>query len=116
MEKSYPQDFKDFIVYNKKMPEEKILTQINPEEIAKKGEEIYQRKFKGQYEPNFNGKFLVIEIGSEEGFLGNTSAQALEKAKEKYPQKIFYIKKIGFPAAEVVFSYLPRKLTHGRLF
>lgn len=98
------------------MEEEKVLPQIDPEEIAKKGEEIYQRKFREKYEPDFNGKFLAIEIEFEEGFLGDTSAEALEKAKEKYPQKIFYIKKIGFPAAEVVSSHLPRQHFYGRIF
>lgn len=98
------------------MAKEKELPQINIEEIARKGEEIYQRKFKTQYEPSANGKFLVIEIESEEGFLGETSAEALKKAQKKHPKKIFYIKKIGFPAAEVISSYLPPQHSYGRIF
>jgi len=98
------------------MNEEKNLPQVNLEEMTKKGEEIYQRKFKEKYEPSSNGKFLVIEVESEEGFLGDTSAEALEKARKEYPQKIFYIKKIGFPAAEVISSYLPPQHSYGRIF
>lgn len=98
------------------MDEEKTLPQIKIEEIAKKGEEIYQRKFKEKYEPSQNGKFLAIEIESEGEFLGDSSVEAVEKAKEKYPQKIFYIKKIGFPAAEVISSYFPPQYLYGRLF
>lgn len=98
------------------MNEEKVLPQINPEEIAKKGEEIYQKKFKEKYEPSFNGKFLAIEIDSGEEFIGNTSVEALEKAREKYPQKLFYLKKIGSPVAEVMSShFLPRHF-YGRIF
>lgn len=98
------------------MNEEKILPQVKTEEIAKKGEEIYERKFKREYEPSHNGKFLAIEIESEEGFLGKNSVDAVEKAREKYPEKIFYIKKIGFPAAEIISSYSPPKYSYGRLF
>lgn len=98
------------------MNDEKTLPQINPEEIAKRGEEIYQRKFKEKYEPSLNGKFLVIEIESEEGFLGNTSVEALEKAREKYPQKLFYIKKVGFPVAEVMSSHFLPRHSYGRIF
>ncbi len=89
------------------MNEEKQLSTINTREIAKKGEEIYQRKFKEKYEPSFNGKFFAIEIETEEGFLGDTLVEAVEKAKEKYPEKIFYIKKVGFTAAEVISRHIP---------
>jgi len=98
------------------MNDEKTLPQINPEEIVKKGEEIYQRKFKTKYEPSFNGQFLVIEIESEEGFLGNTSVEALEKAREKYPQRLFYIKKIGSLVAEVMSSHFLSRHSYGRIF
>ena len=97
------------------MAEEKTISQVDSEEIAKKGEEIYQRRFQKEYEPSHNGKFLAIEIESEEGFLGDTSVEAIERAKEKHPQKIFYIKKIGFQAAEIISSHLPFKYSYGRI-
>ena len=98
------------------MNEEKNLPKVDTEEIAKRGEEIYQKKFKEIYEPSHNGKFLAIEINSEEGFLGDTLVKAVEEAKKKHPQKIFYIKKIGFPAAEVISSQSPPVYSYGRLF
>jgi len=98
------------------MNEEKKLPQIDIEEIAKKGEEIYEKKFRKHYEPSHNGKFLAIEVDSEEGFLGNTSIEATEEAKKKYPQKFFYIKKIGFSAAEVISSHSSPLHSYGRLF
>ena len=98
------------------MNDEKSLPQIKIEEIAKKGEEIYQKKLKLKYEPSHNGKFLAIEIESEEEFLGDTSVEAVEKAKAKYPKKLFYIKKISFPATEAISSRLPPQHSYGRLF
>lgn len=63
--------------------------------IADEGKRIY-RKIKDEYDPKEKGKFLAIDIESEDIFLGDTSSDALLKAKEKYPDKIFYVVKIGY--------------------
>ncbi len=70
-------------------------------EIADKGKMIYEKK-KSEYEPEQNGKFLAIEVDNEEVFLGNTSAEALELARAKYRDKIFYVVKIGSETAETL--------------
>jgi len=46
-------------------------------------------------------------VESEEGFLGDNIMRAVERAKKRYPDKIFYIKKIGFSAVERISRYLP---------
>ena len=74
------------------------LPNINPHEIARKGEEIYQTKFKEKLEKNYFGKFVAIEVDSGEYFVGDTLAAASDKAKKKFPGAVTYIKKIGFPA------------------
>ena len=45
------------------------------------------------------GTIAVIEPESEEWFLGKTLFEALKKAKNKYPDKIFYSIRIGSPYA-----------------
>jgi hypothetical protein len=65
------------------------------EEIAKKGAAIYE-KLKAQYEPASNGKFLAIEIESENVYKGDTTGEALEAARAHHPDKLFYLVKIGF--------------------
>ncbi len=40
----------------------------------------------------------MIEPETGEWFLGNTTLEALKKAKEKYPDKISYCIRVGFPA------------------
>jgi hypothetical protein len=45
------------------------------------------------------GKIAVIEPDSGEYFLGKTLLEALKKAEAKYPNKIFYAIRIGYPFA-----------------
>ncbi|MCK4476580.1 MAG: hypothetical protein KAU16_07615 [Methanophagales archaeon] len=45
------------------------------------------------------GMIAVIEPETGEWFLGKTLVEALKKAKNKYPDKIFYSIRIGSPFA-----------------
>ena len=77
------------------MNDEKDLAKDQPfEEIAKKGAAIYE-KVKNQYEPASNGKFLAIEVESGKIYMGNTSGEAMERAKADSPDKLFYLVRIG---------------------
>jgi len=78
-----------------------LLKDADIQKIAEKGAKIYER-LKIKYEPRENGKFLAIDIESEKEYLGNTSAEALELARAKHPNKIFYIVKIGFDVVETM--------------
>ena len=78
--------------------------QINQEDyqkIVREGQKIYE-KIKSNYDPKYTGQFLAIDIDSSEVFLSNDGALAVEKAKEKYPEKVFYLIKIGYESAETV--------------
>lgn len=73
--------------------------------IASKGAAIYD-KIKTQYEPRDLGKFLAIDVDTEKVYLGNSSAEAVEKARQENPDKVFYIVKIGFGVAETISQIL----------
>ena len=77
------------------------LKRTDIERVAEKGSAIYA-KIKNQYEPEYAGKFLAIDIRSKTAFLGETSSDAVEAARKKYPGKIFYVVKIGYSAAEIL--------------
>ncbi len=63
------------------------------------------------YDPKQRGKFLAIEIDSKSVYLAETSAEALELARKKHPNKIFYVVKIGFDVAETMaHSFLNQKI------
>lgn len=77
---------------------------LKPEEIEKiatDGRGIYD-EIKSGYEPVKNNKFLAIDIDTKEVFEGSSSAEAIQKAKEKYPKKIFYVVKIGESTVETI--------------
>lgn len=76
----------------------KPIPSINTTEIARIGEQIYQNELKEKLEKENIGKFVAIEAESKDYFIGVTQTEATLKAKKKYPDKIFYMVKIGFPA------------------
>ncbi len=80
---------------------EELIKKADIEKIAAKGQEIYE-KIKVKYEPQERGKFLAIDIDSEEAYLGVTSAEALETARKNHPDKVFYVVKIGFDVTETM--------------
>lgn len=43
------------------------------------------------------GKYLAIEVESGKYFLGETMIEAMDKAKERFPDKLFYFVRIGSP-------------------
>ena len=78
-----------------------LIDKANIQKIADEGKRIYE-KIKKDYEPNENGKFLAIDIGSKDTFIGNTSSEAVELARKAHQEKVFYVVKIGFSAAETL--------------
>lgn len=80
---------------------EEIIKKANLQKIAEEGAKIYDM-VKLQYEPDQNGKFLAIDIESKDTFIGNTSTEAVESARKNHPDKVFYVVKIGFSAAETL--------------
>jgi len=43
-----------------------------------------------------------LAIYSKKAYLGNTSAEALELARQNHPNTVFYVVKIGFDVAETM--------------
>ncbi|MBM3239143.1 hypothetical protein FJZ31_22850 [Candidatus Poribacteria bacterium] len=70
-------------------------------QIAAKGQELYDRKLRNKLEPEYRGQIVAIEIDSEDYFLGASFVEAVKKAKKKYPDKLFYFVKVGFPAVNI---------------
>ena len=47
----------------------------------------------------YKGKLVAIEVESGDYFIGDSGLEACKKAREKYPDKIFVVKRIGFEYA-----------------
>ncbi len=57
-------------------------------QIAEEGAKVYEQ-IKLNYDPKERGKFLAIDIESKKTYLGNTSAEAVELARQNHPNKVF---------------------------
>ncbi len=91
------------------MDNNNLIKKADIQKIAEAGARIYET-VKLQYEPAQNGKFLAIDIDSKNTFLSKTSSEAVELARKTHPNKIFYVVKIGFSAAETLASLASNSL------
>ena len=69
---------------------------ININNFSKKGEKIYKNLIKKDFELKHKGEIITIELDNKDYFIGKTPVEALKKAKVKYPEKVFYTKRIGY--------------------
>jgi len=83
------------------MENEDLIQNVNIQQLADEGNKIYE-EVKHEYEPQKIGKFLAIETEAKNTYLGDTSSEAVEKARKVHPDKIFFVVKIGFSASEVL--------------
>ena len=80
---------------------DELIKNSSIQEIADKGTAIYEA-IKDKYEPDNKGKFLAIEVENSDVSMGDTAREAIEKARVKNPEKLFYIVKIGFNSTETL--------------
>ncbi len=71
---------------------------VDKDELVEKGKEIY-KKIWDKLEPAHKGEIVAIEIKTGDYFLGKDLVEADEKAREKYPDEVFYLARIGYRAA-----------------
>ena len=71
----------------------------HPQEIADSGEGIYDRKYRESYEGSIWGAFVAIDVRTEEAYVGSTSSEALNKAREVAPKGVFHLLRVGSPGA-----------------
>ena len=78
----------------------------NPSAIAQKGEQIYNAKYRPEYEAVHAGKFVAFNIADASATLGETASQALFRGKEQHPEGLFHLIRVGRPGAfEVGLAY-----------
>lgn len=82
-------------------------------EITKLGKKFYEEHLKAILEPQENGKFVAIEPDNEKYFIGTTAVEALLKGKETFPDKIFFLARVGFPTAYKIGGYDYRRNRKG---
>lgn len=75
-----------------------LIKDTDTRKIGEKGRALFGR-ISPELEKDYRGKFVVIEVDSEEYFVGDTIAEANQKARAKYPGTVFFLGRIGYRAA-----------------
>lgn len=68
----------------------------NIHEINVKGSRWFEQ-YNAKFASERKGEAIVIEVESGDYFLGKHGIEATRKARAKYPDKIFFLGKIGYP-------------------
>lgn len=69
------------------------------DEVARRGQEHYERHLRARLEPTYQDQFVVIDVDSGDYFVGTTDQQAIATATERRPGGRFYLARVGHPAA-----------------
>lgn len=86
---------------------------LPPEQIAERGQKLYEEKLKAVLEPTQKGKFAAIEAESGDYFLADTLLEVLQKAKEKYPDRILHTVRVGYEGVFKMGSYSGKGFSYG---
>ena len=62
--------------------------------VADKGERIYKDLFQTQYEKDYRGHYVVIDVVRKRAYVAETAADAVIKAKVDAPDGLFHLIKI----------------------
>jgi hypothetical protein len=81
--------------------------ELPAKKLAEAGERLYEENLRSKLEPTHKGKIVVIDAESGDYFLGANLHEANEKARKKYPNKVFYAIKVGYPAVYSFSSRMP---------
>lgn len=70
--------------------------------LAQEGEKIYESQLKRKLEGKHRGKIVAIDVDSGKYFMGKTVLEAVEKGRQKYPNKLFHVIRVGYPAVHSI--------------
>ena len=72
---------------------------VDREEFVRRGQAHYDRVLRARLEPEHKGEFLVLHVDSGDYELNPSQREALERAKARHPDGLFYILRIGHRTA-----------------
>ena len=70
-----------------------------PEEVVSLGEAIYDHRLRDKVEPEYNGRFLVIDIETGAYEIDADDVVATKRLLASFPQAVIYGLRIGSPTA-----------------
>jgi len=70
-----------------------------PDEICRRGEEIYQQHIRPNVESQHKGKLLLVDIESGDYEIDEDDAEATERLLSRKPNAVLYGLRVGYPSA-----------------
>lgn len=77
---------------------------LQRDEIGRRGNEIYQSKLRALLEPQFDGKFVAIDVESGEYELADEAGDASDLLWARLPDAQILIERVGHRAAFHAFT------------
>lgn len=71
----------------------------DPQAFARNAEEYYEQHLRASLEPDHKGDYLVLDVESGDYEVDADETAAIDRARAKHPDRVFYILRIGHPAA-----------------
>ncbi len=73
-------------------------TRHNTDEIARRGQDIYDRDIRPKVENEHHGKFLVVDVDTGDFEVDTDELKAIQRATARHPDGARYILRVGYPA------------------
>ena len=70
---------------------------LSPSSTAKQGEQIYDEKYRIDFEKRHPGRFVAIDVDSQRAHVGDSPVEVLEKARKENPKGVFHLIRVGSP-------------------
>ena len=75
------------------------------DDLVESGQRLYDERLRELLEPSQAGRYVAIEPVSGKYFLGDTGTEALLEARRALPEAVFYLARVGYPAADTLSGY-----------
>jgi hypothetical protein len=75
------------------------------DDLVESGQRLYEERLRKLLEPAQAGRYIAIEPVSGNYFLGDTGTEALLEAHRALPESVFYLARVGYPAADTLSGY-----------
>lgn len=72
------------------------------DDLVESGQRLYDGRRREQLEPEHLGRYVAIEPTSGRYFVADTGTEALLDARRALPETLFYLARVGHPAADTL--------------
>ena len=75
------------------------------DDLVERGQRLYDERLRELLEPLQAGRYVAIEPISGSYLLSDTGTEALLEARRALPEAVFYLARVGYPAADMLSGY-----------